>query len=71
MFGLGMPEIVIVLIIALIVFGPGKLPDIGKAIGKGIRDFKKEMDAPEQKTENTTKTGKIEDQSHIELQTKD
>lgn len=41
MFGFGMPEIVLVLVIALLVFGPGKLPQIGSAVGKAIRDFKR------------------------------
>jgi len=41
MFGIGMPELVIILVIILIVFGAGKLPEIGGAIGKGIRNFKK------------------------------
>jgi sec-independent protein translocase protein TatA len=49
MFGLGVPEIVIILVIALIVFGPGKLPDLGKAVGKGIRDFKSAMNEPDEK----------------------
>ncbi len=40
MFGIGAPELVVILIIALVVFGPGKLPEIGSALGKGIRDFK-------------------------------
>ncbi|WP_298464302.1 twin-arginine translocase TatA/TatE family subunit [uncultured Mitsuokella sp.] len=40
MFGLGVPELVIILIIGLVVFGPGKLPDVGKALGKSIREFK-------------------------------
>jgi sec-independent protein translocase protein TatA len=40
MFGLGVPELVLILIIGLVVFGPGKLPDIGKAVGKSIREFK-------------------------------
>ena len=40
MFGLGVPELVLILIIGLVIFGPGKLPDIGKAFGKSIREFK-------------------------------
>jgi sec-independent protein translocase protein TatA len=41
MFGLGFQELLIILIIALIVFGPGKLPQIGSGLGKAIRDFRK------------------------------
>ncbi len=41
MFGIGMPELIVILVIILIVFGAGKLPEIGGAIGKGIRNFKK------------------------------
>ncbi len=41
MFGIGVPELLVILVIALLVFGPGKLPEIGSALGKGIRDFKK------------------------------
>ena len=40
MFGLGVPELVLILIIGLVIFGPGKLPDVGKALGKSIREFK-------------------------------
>lgn len=40
MFDLGMSELVLILVIALVVFGPGKLPEVGKAIGKGIKEFK-------------------------------
>ena len=38
MFGIGVPELVLILIIGLIVFGPGKLPEMGRTLGKGIRD---------------------------------
>lgn len=40
MFGLGVPELLVILIIGLIFFGPGKLPDIGTALGKSMREFK-------------------------------
>ena len=41
MFGFGMPELVIILVIMLVVFGPGKLPQLGSALGGAIRSFKK------------------------------
>lgn len=40
MFGIGMPELIIILVIILIIFGAGKLPEIGGGIGKAIRNFK-------------------------------
>lgn len=40
MFGLGLPELLLILVIGLIFFGPGKLPDIGAALGKSMRKFK-------------------------------
>lgn len=39
--GFSMPELILILVIALIVFGPGKLPEVGKAIGKGISEFRR------------------------------
>jgi sec-independent protein translocase protein TatA len=41
MFGIGMPELIVILVIVLIIFGAGKLPQIGEGIGKGIRNFRK------------------------------
>ena len=40
MFGIGMPELIIILVIILIIFGAGKLPEIGAGIGKAIKNFK-------------------------------
>lgn len=37
---IGFPEIIIVLVIALVIFGPKRLPDLGKSLGKGMREFK-------------------------------
>lgn len=41
MFGIGMPELLVILVIILIIFGAGKLPQIGEGLGKGIRNFRK------------------------------
>lgn len=40
MFGFGLPELLVVLVIVLVVFGAGRLPEIGGALGKSIRNFK-------------------------------
>ncbi len=41
MFHLGVPELILILFIALIIFGPGKLPDVGRAVGKALREFRR------------------------------
>lgn len=52
MFGIGMPELIIILVIILIIFGAGKLPEIGGGMGKAIRNFRnatKEVDSNKEK----------------------
>ena len=51
MFGLGMQELLIILAIALVVFGPSKLPQIGAGLGKAIRDFKKGVSSNDENEE--------------------
>ncbi len=64
MFGLGMTELIIVLVIIMIVFGAGKLPEIGAGIGEGIRNFKKAVSSDTD--EEKTKTEHIEDKKNTD-----
>ena len=53
--GIGMPELLIILVIILIIFGAGKLPEIGAGLGKGIKNFKKATSDPMDSLEKTEK----------------
>ncbi|WP_346289572.1 twin-arginine translocase TatA/TatE family subunit [Sphaerothrix gracilis] len=47
MFGLGWPEVGIIIIVAVFIFGPKRIPELGSALGKTLRGFKDEIDSPE------------------------
>ena len=55
MFGIGMQELIIIAIIALIVVGPKKLPDLAKTLGKGFNEFKKATDGVAEDLKETIK----------------
>ena len=61
MFGIGVQELVIILVIALIIFGAGKLPEIGSALGKGIKNFKKSMNENNEIADQAAKKEKEEE----------
>jgi sec-independent protein translocase protein TatA len=52
MFGLGFQEVLIILVVGLLLFGSSKLPDVGKALGRSIREFKKAYQGEEEKKDN-------------------
>jgi sec-independent protein translocase protein TatA len=48
MFGLGFPELIVILIIVILIFGAGRISEIGGALGKGIKSFKKSVKEPDE-----------------------
>jgi sec-independent protein translocase protein TatA len=61
MFGIGMPELIIILVIILIIFGAGKLPEIGAGMGKAIKNFKSATNEAEKVDKKESEMEKLED----------
>ena len=59
MFGIGMPELMVIAVIALLVVGPKKLPDIAKALGKGLSEFRKVTESATDTLKETLKTEEL------------
>ncbi|MCX5824950.1 MAG: Sec-independent protein translocase protein TatB [Deltaproteobacteria bacterium] len=59
MFGIGMPELLVIAVVALLVVGPKKLPDIAKALGKGLSEFRKATDSATETIKETLKTDEL------------
>lgn len=65
-FGIITPTVaVIALVIALVIFGPGKLPDLGKALGKGINEFKSATNGDDKEEEKKKRRKKLANQSNL------
>jgi len=59
MFGIGMPELLVIAVIALLVVGPKKLPEIAKALGKGLTEFRKVADSATDTIKETLQTDEL------------
>jgi sec-independent protein translocase protein TatA len=74
MFGLGLPELIVIFVIALVVFGPKKLPDLGKSVGRAMAEFKKaqqefqeSVQAEMKEVEKTTNLQEVKELASMDL----
>ena len=62
MFGLGVTELIIILVIVLVIFGAGKLPELGEGLGRGIKNFRRATKAPDEIDVTPPESGGADDQ---------
>jgi sec-independent protein translocase protein TatA len=72
MFGLGLPELIVIFVIALLIFGPKKLPDLGRSVGRAMAEFKKAsedfQETMREEMKEVEKTAQLDELKKIEQQ---
>jgi Tat protein translocase TatB subunit len=66
MFGIGLPELIVIMVVALLVVGPSKLPDLARSLGKTFQEFRRMADEVKESFEEEATDTKLSSEQHIE-----